>query len=260
MARAWHISWIVFSLSLVAVTLAGCPRRPVLAPSAGVGGVVPGGPGAAPPSPGVPPAGAPGTAQPAPSGPVATAPTPGTQPGPVAGVPTPAPLSPGAPSSAVPGPAAGGPSPAPAAPETPAAPSAPSAGAPGTVTPAVPSPKEFVEAAAALRNIYFDFDKTEIRPADVEILGENARWLKANAAALILIEGHCDERGTNEYNLALGERRARETRDYLVSRGGAATRLSTNSDGEERPVCIERTEACWAQNRRAHFLVKLEGR
>jgi peptidoglycan-associated lipoprotein len=122
-----------------------------------------------------------------------------------------------------------------------------------------PSPREFVEAPA-LRNIHFDFDRYEIRPADAEILGENARWLKANGAALVLVEGHCDERGTNEYNLALGDRRAKAARDYLVSLGVAASRISTISYGEERPVCIERTEACWTQNRRAHSLVKLEGR
>jgi peptidoglycan-associated lipoprotein len=123
------------------------------------------------------------------------------------------------------------------------------------VVPAVPSPREFVEAPA-LQNVYFDFDKYEIRRGDAEILAENAKWLKANAAALVLIEGHCDERGTNEYNLALGERRARATRDYLVSLGVEASRISTISYGEERPVCVERTEACWEQNRRAHFLVK----
>jgi peptidoglycan-associated lipoprotein len=123
------------------------------------------------------------------------------------------------------------------------------------VVPAVPSPKEFVEAPA-LRNIHFDFDRYEIRPGDAKILDEIASWLKANAAVLLLIEGHCDERGTNEYNLALGERRAVATREYLVTLGVAASRISTISYGEERPVCLERDEACWAQNRRAHFLVK----
>jgi peptidoglycan-associated lipoprotein len=123
------------------------------------------------------------------------------------------------------------------------------------VVPAVPSPKDFVEAPA-LRNIHFDFDRYEIRPGDAKILDEIASRLKANAAVLLLIEGHCDERGTNEYNLALGERRAVATRDYLVALGVAASRISTISYGEERPVCVERGEACWARNRRAHFLVK----
>ena len=73
---------------------------------------------------------------------------------------------------------------------------------------------------------------------------------------LVLIEGHCDERGTNEYNLALGERRAKATMNYLVSQGVQAARITIISYGEERPLCTEKTEACWARNRRAHFLTK----
>jgi peptidoglycan-associated lipoprotein len=84
----------------------------------------------------------------------------------------------------------------------------------------------------------------------------NARWLKAHPSYLVLIEGHCDERGTNEYNLALGERRAKATRDHLVSLGIEGSRITVISYGEERPVCTERTEGCWTKNRRAHFLVK----
>ena len=79
---------------------------------------------------------------------------------------------------------------------------------------------------------------------------------KSNQSALLLIEGHADERGTNEYNLALGERRAKATRDYLVSVGIDAGRITVISYGEERPICTEKTDACWAKNRRAHFLVK----
>jgi peptidoglycan-associated lipoprotein len=80
--------------------------------------------------------------------------------------------------------------------------------------------------------------------------------VKGHARALVLIEGHCDERGTNEYNLALGERRARAARDYLTSAGVPESRITIVSYGEERPLCTERTEVCWAQNRRAHFLIK----
>lgn len=80
--------------------------------------------------------------------------------------------------------------------------------------------------------------------------------MKANAGHLVLIEGHADERGTNEYNLALGERRAKAAMNYLVAQGVPAARFTLISYGEERPVCRERTEQCWAQNRRAHFLVK----
>jgi peptidoglycan-associated lipoprotein len=129
------------------------------------------------------------------------------------------------------------------------------AGATGTTIPALPSPKEFVETSA-LRDVYFDFDKYEIRSQDKPVLDENVKWLKQNTAAMLLVEGHADERGTNEYNLALGERRAKATRDHLVSLGIDGGRITVISYGEERPLCTERTEACWAQNRRAHFLVK----
>lgn len=108
----------------------------------------------------------------------------------------------------------------------------------------------------ALKAIYFDFDKSDIRPDAARILDANVDWLKSNADAIILIEGHCDERGTNEYNLALGDRRARSTMSYLVRQGVARARITTISYGEERPVCTAHTEACWARNRRAHFLAK----
>jgi peptidoglycan-associated lipoprotein len=128
-------------------------------------------------------------------------------------------------------------------------------GATGTTIPSLPSPKEFVETAA-LRDLYFDFDRYDIRTGDKTTLDENARWLKTNQGALLLIEGHADERGTNEYNLALGERRAKATRDYLVSVGIDSGRITVISYGEERPTCTDKAEACWAKNRRAHFLVK----
>jgi peptidoglycan-associated lipoprotein len=129
------------------------------------------------------------------------------------------------------------------------------AAATGTTIPSLPSPKEFVESAA-LRDVYFDFDRYDVRSGDKGTLDENAKWLQSNQSALLLIEGHADERGTNEYNLALGERRAKATRDYLVSVGIDAGRITVISYGEERPVCTEKNDACWAKNRRAHFLVK----
>ena len=119
------------------------------------------------------------------------------------------------------------------------------------------SPREFMENAA-LRDVNFDFDKYDIRPADAKILDANAAWLKTNARSLLLIEGHCDERGTPEYNLALGERRAKAAMSYLTALGIQANRISIVSYGEERPLCNERGEVCWAKNRRAHFLVKNE--
>jgi peptidoglycan-associated lipoprotein len=118
-----------------------------------------------------------------------------------------------------------------------------------------PAPSEFV-AVRDLVDIHFDFDKSSIRPRDAEILDANAKWLRANEKALILIEGHCDERGTVEYNVALGDRRAKAAIDYLVAQGIAAARMTTISYGKERPKCTDHNEACWAKNRRAHFLVK----
>jgi peptidoglycan-associated lipoprotein len=125
----------------------------------------------------------------------------------------------------------------------------------GTNIPALPSPTEF-SATSALRDVHFAFDKYDISASDKSILDSNARWLKSHAKALVLIEGHCDERGTNEYNIALGERRAKAARDYLASAGVSDSRITVVSYGEERPTCSESTEACWAQNRRAHFMIK----
>jgi peptidoglycan-associated lipoprotein len=85
------------------------------------------------------------------------------------------------------------------------------------------------------------------------VLQANAGWLKANPNVRFTVEGHCDERGSEEYNLALGDRRANAVKEYLLSQGIAASRMSTVSYGEERPVCREATEECYAQNRRAHF-------
>jgi peptidoglycan-associated lipoprotein len=124
-------------------------------------------------------------------------------------------------------------------------------------TPSRVSPRDFVENPA-LQDIYFDFDKSDIRSDAAKTLDANASWMKANANNLILIEGHCDERGTNEYNLALGERRARSTMNYLVAQGVQASRITIISYGEERPSCNEKNEACWQKNRRAHFLVKAQ--
>jgi peptidoglycan-associated lipoprotein len=104
--------------------------------------------------------------------------------------------------------------------------------------------------------IHFDFDKSNIRKGDAKILDANADWLKANPNMLLLITGNCDERGTVEYNLALGDRRARAAQNYLVSKGVAGDRISTVSYGEERPICKEKTEKCWAMNRNDQFLTK----
>jgi peptidoglycan-associated lipoprotein len=106
-----------------------------------------------------------------------------------------------------------------------------------------------------LGDVYFDFDRAELKSESRDRLSRNADFLKSRPEFLVTIEGHCDERGTNEYNLALGDRRATVTRDYLVSLGVAASRIRIISYGEERPVCREGNEGCWWQNRRSHFLV-----
>jgi peptidoglycan-associated lipoprotein len=109
--------------------------------------------------------------------------------------------------------------------------------------------------SSLLKDIHFDFDKYNIRPQDAEILKENAELLKKYPKVKIQIEGHCDERGTNEYNMALGERRANSTKNYLISLGIPAERMTTISYGEERPVDPGHNEEAWAKNRRAHFII-----
>jgi len=106
-----------------------------------------------------------------------------------------------------------------------------------------------------LKDIRFDYDKYDIRREDEEILKENAAFLKKNPNMKIQIEGHCDDRGTVEYNLALGERRANSTKRYLVSLGISAGRISTISFGKERPLDPGHNDEAWAKNRRAHIVV-----
>jgi peptidoglycan-associated lipoprotein len=108
----------------------------------------------------------------------------------------------------------------------------------------------------ALRDINFDFDRADLRPDAREILKGHAAWLKSNPQARVEVEGHCDERGTNEYNLALGAKRAESAKRYLMDLGVSPNVLSTISYGEELPLCKEQNETCWAKNRRAHFVVK----
>lgn len=105
-----------------------------------------------------------------------------------------------------------------------------------------------------MADIGFDFDSAALSAKARGILKTNAEWLKANPAAKVQVEGHCDERGTAEYNMALGAKRAQAAMDYLTTLGVAANRLSTISYGEEIPVCREHTEDCWAKNRRARFV------
>jgi len=104
-------------------------------------------------------------------------------------------------------------------------------------------------------DIYFDYDESTLTDDTRDKLSRNADLLKSSPQFSVTIEGHADERGTNEYNLALGERRANAVRDYLSSLGVAGDRLRTLSYGEERPVCTSNEESCWSQNRRAHMII-----
>lgn len=104
-------------------------------------------------------------------------------------------------------------------------------------------------------NVYFAFDSAVLEPAAQSVLRRKADWLSANGGVTVTIEGHCDERGTNEYNLALGERRAQSAKTFLVDLGISSIRLSTISYGEERPLDMGHSEEAWAKNRRAQFII-----
>ena len=114
---------------------------------------------------------------------------------------------------------------------------------------------EYLVSNGLLGDVYFDFDRSDLREDARGRLSRNSEWLRAHPEFEVTIEGHCDERGTNEYNLALGERRASAARDYLGSLGVTGSRLRTLSYGEERPRCGDSSESCWSRNRRAHFVV-----
>ncbi len=111
------------------------------------------------------------------------------------------------------------------------------------------------EAKSVFKDVLFDYNKYDIRPDAREVLNSIAAFLNNKREVNIVIEGHCDERGTNEYNLALGENRAKASREYLVSLGVSPDRMIVITFGEEKPVCIEQSESCWQKNRRAHFVI-----
>jgi len=114
-------------------------------------------------------------------------------------------------------------------------------------------------ASSPLKDVFFEFDRYDLTSDARTTLRANADWLKSNSSTRVEIEGHCDERGTNEYNLALGAKRAQAAREFLSTLGIPADRLSTISYGEEIPVCREHSESCWKQNRRARFVI-VQGR
>jgi len=169
----------------------------------------------------------------------------------------------GAEVGAVPGiatPSASEPSPGVGSPSAPAEPvAALPVAAPAVDSPSSPPPASVVAQApkapelTAVKDIFFDFDQAMIRDDSKKTMADNVLWLKTNPAAKVTIEGHCDERGSSEYNLALGERRARVTRDFLVAAGIEANRVNTISFGKERPFVLGHDESAWKWNRRAHF-------
>ena len=132
---------------------------------------------------------------------------------------------------------------------------------PGNVPPGgvdssgLPTDVAAINAKGYLKDAFFDYDKADLRDDTRTALAADAEWLKRYRSVQFLIEGHSDERGTSEYNLALGDRRANAAKEYLVSLGVDASRVKTVSYGRERPFCSDSTEDCWQQNRRGHFLV-----
>jgi peptidoglycan-associated lipoprotein len=154
---------------------------------------------------------------------------------------------------------------APAVQTEPGSTSTPTTPTPKPVTPEQPKPADQSASAAGawqgksmtelgIEDVYFAFDKSDLDDRAMRSLSNNARVLKQYKDLVLMIEGHCDERGTTEYNIALGERRANAARDYLASLGVGATQVRTTSYGEERPFAQGHDEEAWAQNRRAHFV------
>ncbi len=168
-----------------------------------------------------------------------------------------APAAVGPPAAVAPAPAA--PAPAPRTAETPVTRPSPPAETPAPApAPAAPAPAPAaapVPAASPLKDVFFDFDKSNIRDDQKAALNDDVAWLKSNTGAKITVEGHCDERGTAEYNLGLGERRAKAVKDYLIAAGLPADRVATISYGKERPFVLGHDESAWKWNRRGHFVI-----
>ncbi len=114
---------------------------------------------------------------------------------------------------------------------------------------------EELNAEKPLADVFFDLDEATLRDEGRSALQKNAEWMRKWGSTKVTVEGHCDSRGTPEYNLALGERRAQAAKDYLASLGIAGDRIMTVSKGKESPFCTEETDSCWAQNRRGHFII-----
>ena len=112
-----------------------------------------------------------------------------------------------------------------------------------------------LNAEKPMSDVFFDLDESDLRDGDRSVLQRDADWMKRWATTIVTVEGHADSRGSSEYNLALGNRRAMGVKDYLVSLGVPAGRVTVISKGKEQPFCTEESEGCWQQNRRGHFIV-----
>ena len=124
-------------------------------------------------------------------------------------------------------------------------------------TPSTPAPPPSADLdTPALGDVFFDYDRFHVRKDAMPVLDANAGWFRANGSKTVLIEGHCDERGTVAYNLVLGEKRARAVKKYLQDMGAQASQLQITSYGETKPFCKQQNEDCYQQNRRAHFAIK----
>ena len=168
-------------------------------------------------------------------------------------VAAPAPVGPAAATAPAPAPAP----PSPQTAETPVTRTPAPAETPVQPAPAAPAaPAAAVPGPSPVKDVFFDYDKAGIRDDQKAALNDNVGWLKGNTGAKILVEGHCDERGTAEYNLGLGERRAKAVKDYLIAAGIAADRVSTISYGKERPFVLGHDESAWKWNRRGHFTIQ----
>src|SRR5512132_4342281 len=155
------------------------------------------------------------------------------------------------------------PAPAPPPPATTPAPPPPPPPPPPAPAPAPPTEDEMfakktldqLNAEKPLTDTFFALDSTELSGDSRSAIQKDVDWMKRWTSTKVMVQGHADSRGTNEYNLALGERRAAAVRDYMVSLGIPAERITIVSKGEEQPFCSEETEACWQQNRRGHFII-----
>lgn len=220
---------LLFAGLIVLVVLDGCKSSQTTSGSQEVAKVEPPPPPPPPPAPAAPP-------QPQPAAPEPPPP------------PPPAPAEPPPPQLAAPPPP---PPPPPAPAAQPASPPVVQEMAPEVA--AAPTAEDPLAWVNGLADVLFDYDKAAIRESEHGKLAEVAKKLKEDGKRKVLVEGHCDQRGTSAYNLALGDRRAKSVKKYLVDLGVAASQIQTTSFGKERPLCTETNEECYQRNRRAHF-------